>query len=349
MSRGVAVGTDRAVGYGSRYKIASTQAERDLALDLVKGVLVVVMVAYHAMNIFSTAGPDEYAYVRFVSGSFILMSGYIVAKFCEGRFEEDWFGTSRILIFRGLKLIILFIFLNLLIDIMGMGNIGKGGFSNQLANISDIYIVGKPGVASFQILLPIGYILVTAPTLLLLGRFSWLLLAIFVAMSGVAGLSNLDSVNIDFVLLGGIGLFGGLFIKAFNRSLAIKNVWVMVGCFFFIIISMRYLNENLATYALGIIGILKVLYDLSSYFGGKSYVGRVFVLLGQYSLVCYIVQIGFMRALHVALSNPQWPLGYEVIVVILVTVTFLVMVSAGLVVLRDRNDFVRRAYKLVFL
>jgi hypothetical protein len=28
-------------------------------------------VVYHAMNIFSTAGPAEYAYVRFVSGSFI--------------------------------------------------------------------------------------------------------------------------------------------------------------------------------------------------------------------------------------------------------------------------------------
>jgi hypothetical protein len=65
-----------------------------LTLDLVKGALVVVMVVYHAMNIFSTAGPDEYVYVRFVSGSFILMSGYIVARFHEARFKADWRSTS---------------------------------------------------------------------------------------------------------------------------------------------------------------------------------------------------------------------------------------------------------------
>src|SRR5215468_3492974 len=65
----------------------SAPAVRDLTLDVVKGALVVVMVVYHAMNVFSTAGADEYAYVRFVSGSFILMSGYIVARFDGPRFR----------------------------------------------------------------------------------------------------------------------------------------------------------------------------------------------------------------------------------------------------------------------
>lgn len=86
----------------------SVPAVRDLTLDLVKGVLVVLMVVYHAMNIFSTAGPNEYAYVRFVSGSFVLMSGYIVARFHEARFKADWRGTSRRLVVRGLKLLMLF-------------------------------------------------------------------------------------------------------------------------------------------------------------------------------------------------------------------------------------------------
>src|SRR5262245_1486476 len=103
----------------------SAPAVRDLTLDVVKGTLVVVMVVYHAMNIFSTAGPDEYAYVRFVSGSFILMSGYIIARFDGPRFKADWRGTYQRLVARGLKLLILFTLLNLLINLTGIGNPDK--------------------------------------------------------------------------------------------------------------------------------------------------------------------------------------------------------------------------------
>jgi uncharacterized membrane protein len=80
---------DVVVGGSAAHANGSVPAIRDVTLDLVKGVLVVIMVVYHAMNIFSTAGPHEYAYVRFVSGSFILMSGYIVARFHEAQFNED--------------------------------------------------------------------------------------------------------------------------------------------------------------------------------------------------------------------------------------------------------------------
>jgi len=45
---------------------------RDLPLDFVKGVPVIVMVTYHVMNIFSTASAEAYGYIRFVNGSFIL-------------------------------------------------------------------------------------------------------------------------------------------------------------------------------------------------------------------------------------------------------------------------------------
>lgn len=113
---------DAVVGGSATHANGSAPAVRDLTLDLVKGALVVVMVVYHAMNIFSTAGPDEYAYVRFVSGSFILMSGYIVARFHEARFKADRRSTSRRLVVRGLKLLMLFTLLSLLINLMGKGN-----------------------------------------------------------------------------------------------------------------------------------------------------------------------------------------------------------------------------------
>jgi hypothetical protein len=68
---------DAVAGGSATHANGSAPAVRDLALDLVKGALVVVRVVYHAVNVFSTAGPDEYACVRFVSGCFTLMSGYL--------------------------------------------------------------------------------------------------------------------------------------------------------------------------------------------------------------------------------------------------------------------------------
>jgi hypothetical protein len=114
------------------------------------------MVVYQAMNIFSTAGPDEYAYVRFVSGSFILMSGYIVARFHETRFKADWRSTSRRLVVRGLKLLMLFSLLKLLINLTGIGNPNKVqlGIQRCMNTLFEVYVAGAPGYSSFQILLP---------------------------------------------------------------------------------------------------------------------------------------------------------------------------------------------------
>ena len=50
---------------------------RNAPLDFVKGLLVIAMVVYHEMNYFSTAGPEGFGHVRFVTGSFIFISGYI--------------------------------------------------------------------------------------------------------------------------------------------------------------------------------------------------------------------------------------------------------------------------------
>ena len=146
---------------------------RNLALDLVKGELVVVMAIYHAMNLFTSAGPNELAYVRFVSGSFVLLSGFICARSYETPLKSHWRNTSRVLVLRGLKLLALFTVLNLLINLTGVGNPTKGplGLHQYWDRLFEIYVQGQPTFASFQILLPIGYIFIAAPIVLRLGKF----------------------------------------------------------------------------------------------------------------------------------------------------------------------------------
>src|SRR5262245_17197981 len=241
----------------------SAPVVRDLTLDVVKGALVVVMVVYHAMNIFSTAGPDEYAYVRFVSGSFILMSGYIVARFDGPRFKADWRGTSRRLVARGLKLLILFTLLNLLINLTGIGNPDKVqlGLRGYTSTLFEVYVAGEPRYASFQILLPIAYLLVAAPAVLMLGGLSkWLFMASF-ATAFALSLFGIESVNLDFAVLGAIGLSGGILTNLVEKPLAMTGVWSIAGGLLASVMLMKYLNANLATYALGTIVILKLLYE----------------------------------------------------------------------------------------
>lgn len=328
----------------------SAPAVRDLALDFVKGVLVVVMVVYHAMNIFSTAGPDAYAYVRFVSGSFILMSGYIVSRFYERRLKADRSGTSRRLVVRGLKLLMLFTLLNLLINLTGIGNPNKVqlGIQHYMSSLFEVYISGEPGYASFQILLPIAYLLIAAPAFLMLGRLSkWIFVASF-AMAFAASFFAIESVNLDFVVLGSLGLSGGMLTNAMKKPFAIKGTWSIAGGLLASVMLMRYLSVNLATYALGTMVILKLLYDLSKAVGPGSRLARASILLGQYSLVCYIAQIIFMQAFYGALSRPRWELGYETLLVVFATVAFLLVLSAGLATLCGRYRFVDKTYKLIF-
>jgi hypothetical protein len=193
-----------------------------------------------------------------------------------------------------------------------------------------------------------AYLLVAAPALLMLGRLSkWLFVASF-AMAFAPSLFGIESVNLDFAVLGAIGLFGGMLTNAVEKPFAMRGKWRIGGSLLASVMLMKYLSANLATYALGTMVILKLLYDLSKAVGQGSHLARASILLGQYSLVCYIAQIIFMQALSRGLSKPRWELGYETLFVVCATVVFLLVLSAGLAMLCDRYRFVAKAYKLTF-
>ena len=147
----------------------------------------------------------------------------------------------------------------------------------------------------FRFFLPIAYLLVAAPTVLMLGRLSkWLFVASF-ATAFAPSLLGIELVNLDFAVLGAIGLSGGILTNSVEKPLAMTGVWSIAGSLLASVILMKYLNANLATYALGTIVILKLLYELSKAVGPATPLARALILLGRYSLVCYIAQIIFMQ------------------------------------------------------
>ena len=125
------------------------------------------------------------------------------------------------------------------------------------------------------------------------------------------------------------------------------GVWSIAGGLLASVLLMKYLNANLATYAMGTIVILKLLYELGKAVGPASPLARASILLGRYSLVCYIAQIIFMQGLSRGSRDHDGNWIRDVFVVF-GTVAFLMVLSAGLAMLSDRYRFVAKAYKLIF-
>ena len=189
----------------------STLITRDFAFDFVKGALVWLMVVYHVMSIMSTAAPEDYRYIRFISGSFIFIAGYILARFFEPAYRRDPLAASWRLVIRGFKVLLIFTALNMLIHATGIGNahrlqLGTGGYWSHAASV---YFRGDGSISSFVILLPIAYLLMTAPAFLLLSSFkrpaiALLMLLATLTAAAIPAITDQSAV-VEFMLVGVCG------------------------------------------------------------------------------------------------------------------------------------------------
>ena len=323
---------------------------RNLALDFVKGILVVFMVIYHVMNIFSSAGPEAFGYIRFVSGSFLFISGYVIALFYEPKFTANKVAVAKRLALRGFKLLLLFTALNMAINLTGVGNPNKSqlGVVHYFDNFSQIYGLGKPGAASFQILLPIAYLLVLSPLFLLLSRIKAILTVACLIAAFCLSYFEVDSVNVGLGIIGVIGLYAGLLTSQYQALYALKRKPIIVAGLALSFFMMGYLDRNLLTYTLGVMVVIKLFYDLGMGLDLSATLNRMAIMFGQYSLLCYIAQIVLLQCLSLLLSRPKWPLGFEVVLLSLITCAILLALCFVIANLRARHRLVDKSYKFIF-
>lgn len=325
-------------------------SSRDLCLDFVKGLLVIVMVIYHIMNYFSTASPEDYGYVRFVSGSFIFISGYIVATFYEKKYRIDRNGTSKRLLIRGVKLLIIFTALNILINLTAIGNPNKAplGVQQYLSNLTAIYTSGNTKFVAFQILLPISYLLMLSPVVLFLHGFKKVLIITTLLIAFCFSFLNIDSTNLDLGIVGLIGFSIGMVINGLEGSFFIKHRSIIFAWLLICIFLMRYLSTNILAYSIGIMIFLKLFYDFGKTVNLGNQISQVIILFGQYTLVCYIMQIVFLQGLLRILPRQGWGFGYETISIFIFANIFLLILCFLLRFFRDRYMFIDKSYKFVF-
>jgi hypothetical protein len=327
--------------------------DRDLNLDFVKGFLVVCMVIYHSISCFTTLGYDGTKYVRFVTGSFIFISGYIVAVFYSKKFGLNKKIVCKKLILRGLKLLLIFTFLNIIINLSGLQShkVVKFDIALYLLNLKDIYIDGNSIYAVFQILVPIAYLLILSPLFLLFHKWiKTILITVFLLLSAYAIL-NIIFFNLYGLIIGLVGLSLGL-LRITHELYCIRRKIIIIFIFCICILLMKFLDKNIITYMMGVIIILKLVYDFSKTQDLTKYFNKLMVMLGQYSLISYIMQIFFLQSIYQLFIEQRFGLGYEAFVILVITNIFtnifLVLVCLVLERLRSEFEFVNKSYKLIF-
>jgi peptidoglycan/LPS O-acetylase OafA/YrhL len=322
---------------------------RDQGLDFVKGFLVVVMALYHGMNYFSNVPAEYYGYLRFVNGSFVFISGYVVAVFYADRARSNRFEAFRRLALRGFKLLCIFTALNLAVSAIGMTNYRAVtfGLSDYLDSAADIYGSGQARQIAFRILVPISYVLALSGLYLVSKRSQALLILATILASLLWTWFAEVPPNVFFLLTGLLGLSFGL-MKSDVLQHRIRS-WPVIAVGFAGLASvMNILSGNVLAYGIGVGLLLKLVYDGASRLSSDGRAYRIVVLLGRYSLVSYIGQIGFLFLLHRALRGHSLSPAGELAFAFVATCAFLVAACLSIDWLRRRFRLVEGTYRLVF-
>ncbi len=323
--------------------------KRDLRLDFVKGVLVIVMVFYHTMNYFIVGYDIVYTIIGFVSGSFLFISGFLIGYSYKPKFFLDKYGVVKRLIIRGFKILLLFTILNLLIHLLVKKNYNntKFGIDIFINNLYSIYVVGSGKVSSFEILVPIAYVLIISPLFLFLKQIKHFLLILITIIVIIQAFYPIVTDSLSFVLIGLSGECIGLFTSEDVLKKLIRYKYINLGFLSAVIFIIIFLKINLIIYVIYIISMLKFFYDFPVKI--KSDVpSPVITLLGKYSLFCYISQIIFLQILNRIIINKKFDLGYEFIIIFFITNIFLYFLCKKIEFLRNQLPFMNKLYKLAF-
>lgn len=297
-------------------------------LDMTKGVLVLFMLVYHTLN-YSTDYSRGFAYLPFLPLSFILITGFLIGRLYLRSDTALKTGSSMRLLLRGLRLVAIFTVLNLMAQIVGRNKpSGPGGdFGYSFFDYwFEIYVLGG-AAAAFEVLLPIAYLLILTPVLLLLARANRLIpliaaLAVVVASVVVERweepCANLTLLSAGFLGVI-IGSFGGPILR-FGRY------WpAAIAAYVAYTLSLRSTGQTVTMQLLGASLAVAAIFSICAALGTNGFGKQRTVTLGRHSLLSYIFQIAFLQALSRLVGrHVPWsaPFILEMIIVLVAMICF---------------------------
>jgi hypothetical protein len=345
----VSVQTAPAGGLSEAAEKATRPAESRLqALDFTKGALVLLMIVYHSINYFH----NDYTwtqYLRFLPASFILISGFLISHIYLGRSSATAAQLFVRLTSRGSKLLVLFLLLNLPFLVAG---ILKGSSPDLVfsAWVDGLFLPQEGKSAAFHILLPISYLLLCGALLVFCYKktgwvFYVLLFGTVAAVLAVQQFGN-SNVVIDALLIGLLGCVAGLSPTAALNRMAVYR-FVLTGATVAYYVLMPRLGSSRVAEIVGCFLPVMLIFAFGLQIAEKK-LADVILLFGKYSLVAYIVQIGWLQIIRAFLRklDVSWPVALGVgFVACLVLSAVSVYVLDALV---KRVQVVQRLYRLVF-
>ena len=328
------------------------------AFDFTKGALVLFMVLFHWLNYFYGLYGAIYTYLRFLTPSFIFITGFLISHVHFTKYGVGSTQLSKRLFIRGLRLVLLFIALNLLISPLQHSSFLSNLSSNQstfLMNLETVFVVGTSGaetskIASFTILVPIGYLLMLSSVLSIACKsFKYVFhAACILALLGmiILNLHHMESSNLELITVGLAGVVLGYSSKRRVEQLVNHTgLLVFTYCAYLAVITLwkvsyfiQMAGACLTTMLIYVIGVrtawMKTLHSEID-------------LLGRYSLFGYIAQIAILQSLSFILRRFHGGL-------LLLAGSFVMGLALTLIAVeamdrgRTRSKAINSVYKAVF-
>ncbi|MFZ0962480.1 MAG: acyltransferase family protein [Terriglobia bacterium] len=334
----------------------STGANRNPAVDFTKGALVLIMVLYHWINYFIGANFD-YRYLRFLTPSFIFVSGFLISNVYISRSRSDPWRPSKRLLTRGLKLFAVFVVLNVARAFLFQA-LSKGGMVYAQLNPSNIWTVFVIGndfsatgkILAFYILVPISYLLIFSAGLLVFFRFYKYAFHVtcvaFLLCILMLNSKNLQNANLEFVTIGLLGALVGFF-PIGKIDTFVRRPYVLAFAYLGYLIAITFWNVPFVLLVIGTFLSLMGIYLMGLSDNGPSKARRTFILLGKYSLFGYVVQIAILQFLSLGLRHLHR--GYGVIGISFIAAFALTILAVETVDrVKARSSLADSIYKAVF-
>jgi len=277
-------------------------------LDLAKGSLVLLMIIYHCASMASlTPAYQQYAAaitarIHFISRAFLLLSGLLCGIHYLPKLKDSPTKTRRRLLIRGLKLLLIFVGLNLSLYFIEGILVNRSLDYSKITNNMLLILGSLPGdIFAFSILYYISMLLIVLS--LILGRINLIyLLVIFLIVNGY----NLLIINA--LTYGIIGVLIGELIR--NDKMT-RLLWPLErgrGLPLVVLVAIQLLfYDNLINYSISslflvrviiycieiILWLLSLVYLINVLNINK--ITNLICLLGKYTLISYIIQMIVIR------------------------------------------------------
>jgi len=336
---------------------SSSKVQRNRALDFTKGALVLIMVLYHWINYFIGPQWEYYEYLRFLTPSFIFITGFIISNVYLSKYASGDPRLSKRLFTRGVKLMAIFLFLNAARTFVAPVSSNGALVPDPLTarNIFTVFVSGNLPVSggklvAFPILVPISYVLTISAALMLpykLCRYTFHILCVLLLfLIVVLGLIGARSYNLELVTIGMLGVLTGFTPLATIDRFARHPYTLAVGYLAYAL-AITIWNVPFPLLVIGVILSLMVIYLVGAKSSGSGRITRGAILLGKYSLFGYISQIAILQILSGTFRhmNP----GVAILAISLFAAFALTILSVEVVdCARTRRASIDRLYKAVF-